>query len=249
MYLDTFHVDRRFCGPPTTGNGGYVGGRLASYLEGAGSLGGVDAQAVRVRLHSPPPLDEPLEVRRGAEDSGVGLWHGDACVAEAVRRPLTLDVPGPPSLEQAQEAATRYVGFEGHPYPTCFVCGPDRTCGDGLCIFAGPVDGRPLVAAPWTPDASLADRDGRVAPEFVWAALDCPGCFSFELTEGCAILLGQIHVSLQGRIDAGEPCLVVGWEIGREGRKHHVGTAIYTADGACRGRAAATWFDVPWPEK
>ena len=48
----------------------------------------------------------------------------------------------------------------------------------------------------------------------MWAALDCPGCFSFELTEGCAILLGQIHVSLQGRVDAGEPCLVAGWEIG-----------------------------------
>ncbi len=46
--------------------------------------------------------------------------------------------------------------------------------GDGLRIFPGPVAGRPVWAAPWTPDASVTDGSGRVRPEVVWAALDCP---------------------------------------------------------------------------
>ena len=54
------------------------------------------------------------------------------------------------------------------PFPNCFVCGHARS-EDGLHIHAGPVDGRDVHAAPWT----VAPET--VGPEFVWAALDCPG--------------------------------------------------------------------------
>ncbi|MGR6999796.1 hypothetical protein ACU686_19670 [Yinghuangia aomiensis] len=52
-----------------------------------------------------------------------------------------------------------------------------RTEGDGLRLFPGLLPQQPgTTATPWVPDASLADADGaRVRPEFVWAALDCPG--------------------------------------------------------------------------
>jgi hypothetical protein len=30
------------------------------------------------------------------------------------------------------------------------------------------------------------------------------------------------------RVAAGERCVVIGWPIGRDGRKHHVGTALVT---------------------
>jgi hypothetical protein len=87
---------------------------------------------------------------------------------------LRLDIPDPPTFEEAKSAAERYPGFETHPFPTCFGCGHERTEGDGLRIFSGPVNGSDVMAAPWFPDPSLAGETGRVRTEFLWAALDCP---------------------------------------------------------------------------
>jgi hypothetical protein len=44
-------IDKRFCGPPNSGNGGYVCGRLARHIPGA----------AEVTLRAPPPLDTPLD--------------------------------------------------------------------------------------------------------------------------------------------------------------------------------------------
>ena len=46
-------------------------------------------------------------------------------------------------------------------------------------------------------------------------------------------------------IAVGEPCVLVGWEFGRDGRRHYTGTALYATDGQCRGVARGTWFEVP----
>ena len=47
-------IERRFCGPPASGNGGYVAGLLARELGGS---------VCEVTLLAPPPLDRPLEMR------------------------------------------------------------------------------------------------------------------------------------------------------------------------------------------
>ena len=47
-------IDRRYCGPPNSGNGGYVCGRLARHI----SVGTPDG--VEVTLRAPPPLDKRL---------------------------------------------------------------------------------------------------------------------------------------------------------------------------------------------
>ena len=39
-----------------------------------------------------------------------------------------------------------------------------------------------MLAAPWVPHASLDDGTGRVATEFLWAALDCAGAFAVMAT-------------------------------------------------------------------
>jgi hypothetical protein len=83
-----------------------------------------------------------------------------------------------------------------------------------------------------------------VCPEYLWAALDCPGAFSF-LEEGKGALLGELAVELRGGVTVGERCVVVGWETGRDGRRHYTGTALYSGDGQCRGVAQATWFELP----
>src|SRR6185436_10448445 len=112
---------------------------------------------------------------------------------------------------------------------------------DGLRIFAGGTAADGIVAAPWTPDESLAGQDGRVRPEFLWAALDCPGYFAIA-TPGETAVLGRMTAEVEPAVSAGEPCVVVAWGMGRSGRKLHAGTAIFGADGECRGRSAQTWI-------
>ena len=229
----TLSIDFRFRGPPDSGNGGYVCGHLARLVDG-------DA---RVRLEIPPPLERPLALRRTA--AGAELLDADRCVARAWPAALELELPRAPGLAEATRAAEHFRGFRDHVFPGCFVCGPERGEGDGLRIFPGPVADAALVAAPWQPDASLGEP--RVRPEFVWAALDCAGCFAFPQPAGRAVLLGELwaHLELSPRCD--EPCVVVGWEIAHEGRKHRTGTALFDADGRCAGYAAGIWIEVPRP--
>lgn len=233
--LAEIRIDRRFCGPPGSGNGGYVAGRLAEFV----------GPAVRVRLHRPPPLETPLDV--WARSGEVCLLDGEVPVAEAWSSDLEVQAPPAPDLADAVAAARAFRGFETHPYPGCFVCGTERPEADGLRLFAGPVPGRDLVAAPWVPDESLAGDDGFVRREFVWAALDCPGAFAFDAPREGTVLLGELTVHLRGDVRPGERCVVSAWHLGRrgrEGRKHEVGSAIYGASGDCCGVARATWIEV-----
>lgn len=230
--MPTLLIPNRFHGPPDSGNGGYVSGRLAAFIEGP----------VNVRLRTPPPLGMPMEVRTA--DGGVDLMLGDAIVATARPADITITAPSPPAYAHAEAASRFYRGFQWHPFPGCFVCGPARQANDGLRIFAGPVSGTNLVAAPWIPDASLATR-GEVSPEFVWAALDCPGAFSFESSQGTALLLGEITASLHGSVRIGKRYVAAGWETGRNGRRHFTGTALFSETGECVAIARSTWFEVP----
>jgi hypothetical protein len=225
-------IDRRFRGPPDSGNGGYVAGLLAR------ALGGSDCV---VTLHLPPPLGQEMEIR--ATDDGVALFDDERLVASALPGKPDIDVPPPPSLEQAREADQRFVGLTRHNFPGCFVCGPDRSEGDGLRIFTGPMaSGR--VAGSWTPDGNLADAKGMVRSEFLWAGLDCPGYFSVEQAAGLA-LLGRMTASVERTPAAGEPLIVTGWPIASDGRKHHVGTALHDARGNLVACARSTWISPP----
>jgi hypothetical protein len=222
-------IDPRFNGPAGSANGGYTCG-LVSRLLGDG-----DAE---VTLRLPPPLGRRLQVER--DDRGIVVLAGEARVAEARPVELELPVPEPPSFEEGEQAAARYPGFEHHAFPTCFVCGPEREHGDGLRIFAGPLRDE-LVASPWVPDPSLA-VDGRVAPEFVWAALDCPGAFAVGFSARGETVLGRFAAHVDDTPAVGERCVVAGWPLGEEGRKLYAGTALYGEDGRVLGRARATWI-------
>lgn len=236
-------IKRRFHGPPASGNGGYSCSILGRCIDGPAA----------VRLRIPPPLDTPLEVRR--QDGVLGLFYhgedGEVMVASARPATLDLDIPQAPDFATAQAASRRYRGFINHFYPGCFVCGPLREAGDGLRIFAGPVETgsgpEGMVVAAWIPDDSLADDSGFVAPEYLWAALDCPGAYAFPEPQQGALLLGELAVSIKGRVSVGEQCVLIGWEADRQGRKHFTGTALFGAAGSCRAVGYATWFEVPAP--
>ncbi len=234
VHIETFEIAERFCGPPRSGNGGYVCGRIAQYLPGS----------VTVRLKLPPPLNALLRLESG--DAQAHLFHDSALVGEAKCAELDLPVPPSPSYEAAVQSAQSYAGFTKHAFPGCFVCGTQRKALDGLRIFPGAVNGSDVIAAPWQPDASLADDAGNIKPEFLWSALDCTGAFAvMPLSEGVATVLGELSAKLMEPLTPDERCVVLGWPISIKGRKRQAGTAIYTESGRLVAKAHAIWIEVP----
>ena len=214
-------IEGRFNGPDGSANGGYTCGRIAGLLGGR----------AEVTLRAPPPLEKPLAVERDGD--GIRILDGDALVAEAVPATFELEVPTPPSFEEAEAAGARYPGFEEHAFPRCFVCGPAREPGDGLRIFAGPLgDGR--FASTWRPS--------EVRPELVWAALDCPGAIAVGFPDRGETLLGRFAVQIDDLPEPGERCVVLAWPLGEEGRKLYAATALYGEGGSPLARARATWI-------
>jgi hypothetical protein len=136
-------------------------------------------------------------------------------------------------------------------FPDCFVCGTGRGPGDGLRIFPGPLTGRPVWAAPWTPDPSVTGDGGRVRPEVIWAALDCPsGIAAAEasgLSRDTAILLGRMTASVAALPAAGDQCLVIAWPGGRDGRKLLAGSALLGPGDQVLATASTVWLTVPRP--
>jgi hypothetical protein len=229
----TLVIARRYNGPPDSANGGYACGALAV----------ATGEGLRVRLLAPPPLERPLTVQAGDSTGSYSLCDGDRPVATAVPASLDLEVPAAPPYVQAVWASQHYAGFREHTFPDCFVCGPHRRRGDGLRIFPGMLDSG-IVAAPWLPADDLDRGDGKVAVEFHWAALDCPGYFALVGERPRKMLLGEMQAHVDRRVHVGESCTVIGWAIGVDGRKHYSGTAIFDEDGELCARARATWIEV-----
>ena len=140
---DSLTITARHNGPPGSANGGYTCGLLAQQ---------VSAEAIEVTLRKPPPLERPLEVAGDAEH--VELRDGERLVAEARPAELLLDVPeAVPADELERAEAGGHEHWTGkHPFPTCFVCGPDRAPGDGLRIFPLELPGHDgMFGAPLAP--------------------------------------------------------------------------------------------------
>lgn len=231
--MSTLTVAGRFCGPPGTANGGYLAGRLAAL---------VGTPAVSVRLRRPTPLDRPLDVR--TTDAGVELVDGDEVLATAVPTELDLEVPAPPSAAAAAAAQAALPPRTGHPFPRCFGCGPQRSPGDAVAVFVGPLPDRPeLWAGIFRPTAELPSADDAAAPEAVWAALDCP---SFQpIASDAPHLLGTITARQHGPVRLDTDHVLLAWLVARDGRRTTTASALVDPGGTVVARARALWFEVP----
>jgi len=234
---ETITIEPRFNGPPDSGNGGYTCGRLAQF---------VDAETAEVTLRLPPPVGKALEVVRG-DDGAVLLRDGDRLIAEARPTELSAEAPTPVDATEAAIASedSPFLDEASHPFPTCFVCGPLREPADGLRIFSGPVAERDVYAAPWTPDPGLGDT---LAPELVWAALDCPTSVPVANDPDDAdfrpIVLARLATRILGPVTTGHPHTIVSWPIAIDGRKRHAGAALYTDAGELLAVSRALWIEL-----
>jgi hypothetical protein len=240
---ETIRIASRFNGPVASGNGGYSAGLAAQFL-GKG--------AAEATLRAAIPLEQTL--RAHATDTGLDIMTDDAATRILVMslKPTRLEEPRikSPGLVAAEVAAATFRSAEDHVLPTCFVCGPARAPGDGLRIFtdwlkdpAG-VDNPnmfPIVAAPWTPTPDLTDATGRIAPEFLWAALDCPGAFAVDKQP---ILLGRMSAQILERPRADRPIVAVAWSTGKERRKHFAGAALFSDAGDLLAFSEQTWIEI-----
>jgi hypothetical protein len=227
-------IPNRFNGPPDSGHGGYTCGRVAELLGGAPAW---------VSLRSPPPLDRDLQVVETG--GGIEVRDGERLIAEGARAELDLDPTEPVDPDRAAGASR--AGFErwatGHPFPSCFACGPRRETDDGLGLFPGRMDdGR--YAAPWTPDGELAGGDGTVEPVYAWAALDCPTAAPAMEDRSRPVVLARLHARMDRPVAAGEPHAIVSWLLGVDGRKRNSACAIFDADGQALAVSRALWIEL-----
>ena len=215
-------IARRFRGPRESGNGGYTCGRVAALLG--------DGPA-EVTLLLPPPLDRPLRVER--RDGGVAVLDGDAVVAEARPDDVEVEAPAPPSFD-GRGARGAAGGRPGEPVPGVLrvrprararrraahlrraARRPRRRHVDAGASSAGPSSSGPRSTAP--------ARTARARPA---AARRCSAASPPGSTR-CPV--------------PGEPCVVVGWPLGEDGRKLFAGTALYGEGGRLLGVARATWI-------
>lgn len=237
------NIARRFNGPHDSGNGGYSAGLVAQKFPAA--------NAVEVTLRAAIPLETDLVVRPNGEAIEI-VSQDDPPTLIISARATQLATPGAhsPGLEAARVAAQTYRGVEDHVLPHCFVCGPARAVGDGLRIFpdwlkdpAGVENPNlfPIVAAPWQPTPDLADATGLIAPEFLWAALDCPGAFAIDAEP---ILLGRMSARILARPSTEAPIVVIAWRKGQDRRKHFAGSALFTESGDMLAFSEQTWIQI-----
>jgi hypothetical protein len=224
---ESVHIPGRFNGPRESGNGGYTAGVVAGLLGGE----------AEVSLRRPVPLDVDLQVARDGEDA-VRILDGDALVAEGRATEVEVECPQPVELEEARLATRHYRGTPDDIFSHCFVCGRARE--DSFGVFAGAVEGRRLVASPWTPPPWTADPSGSVRPEFVWAALDCPTYFAAYMDDEFAIsVLARFAARVAPDVPADTEHVTIAWPIETEGRKRRAGSALFTGDGRLLAAASA----------
>ena len=89
---DQLIVNARFNGPPDSGNGGYVCGIFANFVEGT----------AEITLRRPPPLNKPMQVVQ--ENGNVHLMDGELVVASGKSSTLALNVPAMPFMAEAETA-------------------------------------------------------------------------------------------------------------------------------------------------
>lgn len=235
MLLETVSIPARFSGPPNSGNGGYTCALLARHI----------GNPAEVTLRKPIPIERSMQVVRDGDS--FKLMAGEDLIAEGKPTTIDIELPNAVSYAEAQAAAEQSPAFKNHPFPTCFVCGPQRPHGDGLRIFPGIIGEAAsghIFACGWQPAREFAEADGNIKPEFIWSAMDCPTGFAGGFPYMGKLVTGRLAVKLVAPVRAEEKCVIMSWPLGIDGRKHHAAAALFGEEGSVRAEAKATWIKL-----
>ncbi len=248
--LASVSIDSLFNGPINCGNGGYISGLLASFIEGD----------VEIRINAAFPVDTPLQIKK--TDQGIGAYRDDKLLGSARSIQLELVIPTPPSLTNATAASQRFDFIHVSDPKGCYVCSPLRSEKNGLRVFCGPLKEivasqsnidwptqieKNLVAAVWRPTDNLCTKKGNIDNIYVWSALDCPGAYAIKAAEPDAglQLLGTCSGSIKAPFKPNKDYIISSWKISpNSGRKRFMGVAIHKPSGELMACAEQIWFDV-----
>jgi hypothetical protein len=252
-------LSAQHCGPPQSGNGGYVCGlcahRYAMHVSAYADSGALRGPfAFEAKYSQPAPIGAPAIL--AATDSGSELKSADGAVLFAGGRPAAGEFAAPPAVaayDQAERAAARYLSADEHLFPDCFVCGPNRKAGDGLRIFAAPFsETDATVAAAWKLDAAFASAQGVIPLPIVWSALDCPGYFAYLFASGdrkTPTVLARMRATVFSNRVSSPELVVMGWIQRRKAPFIEAGTALYEgarllAQAECVWMQPRNWSDA-----
>ena len=247
-------IDSVYNGPVNCGNGGYISGLLASFIDG-------DAE---IRINAAFPVETPLQVKE--TDKGIGVYLDDKLLGSARSIQLELTIPSPPNVESARAASQRFDFIHSSAPQGCYVCSPLRPVENGLRVYCGAVDEliapdsdvdwrtqteHNIVAALWRPTDNLCNSEGKgechIDNIYTWSALDCPGAYAIKAAEPDAglQLLGTCSGSIKTPLKPDEDYIVSSWKISpNSGRKRFMGVAIHNTAGELMACAEQIWIDV-----
>ena len=219
--------------PAESANGGYTCGRPGAAASGR--------RSADVSLRAPPPLERAA--RRGARGRRRRAARRRHAGRARASRPSSVDVPdagraGAMPRGLGGRAASSWAAV--HPFPTCVVCGPDASRGDGMRVFPARCSGDGCSPPTGPPTPSLDDGYGHVRPECVWAALDCPTSAPVaNFGDGPAMVLGAAHraARLPGARRASSTRSCRG-RSASDGRKRHAALRAVRLRRACCWRVA-----------
>ena len=225
--LIEFQIDARFNGPPNSGNGGYVAGKIAEIVGGP----------CEVTLRKPPPLDKTLILRR--IDEGGEVLSDDTLIATVTSSP-----PFENNLEAIDYDCATAAAVEGLER---------RLLSDVLRLFAGMPPGSQIdgdlkpVAAAWKPFANLSSNGQTIDEAHIWAAMDCPSAAAInntgdETKEPIACLLGRFKNTVYRAPKVDEHCAVVAQMDYQEGRKIFCNVSLFGAQGDLLAAGRTTWI-------
>ena len=237
-------INKRFNGPPNSGNGGYVAGLIAKEI----------GKCCEVKLVAPPPLEKKLLLKKSNEN--YELYDDETLVCIANTTTVDNDpcefVSFSDALLGSKNGLSKFEPI--HALPDCFVCGPNRKEGDGLRLFTGPqdLDSNPseddLVSTTWVPDKGLSSDGKNINSEYLWSAMDCPSGWSAHFgrhrneLEGQLVVLGKLAVEIIRVPRVEEKCIITAKYSDKSGRKILTNISMYSAEQELLANGNATWI-------
>lgn len=225
----TIEIAGHFQGPAGSGQGGYSAARTAADMTGT----------LKADFHKRIPLSTALDVQMTTPTTRE-LRNGDEIILRVSQ--VDAEVPTPPAvdIETAARGKAAYPEAGRSALRECYSCG----VGEGsLAVWAGPIGDGTYFATTWAPPEWTAPS-GTVAPEHIWATIDCPAGAKtcFDGPEPRVALTGTMTTELLAPVAPSVDHVIVAWADDWRGRRRRSGAALFAENGELLARQVSMWI-------